>query len=179
MGDLGMFPTRLKEIRQNLNMTQKDFGEYVGLTQATLSAYEKGGKNPSLENVKTIAEKCEISIDWLCGLDTSKYALKKKLTMKEFAILLIRILDYSEEAYACRIIDPEYNGPLDFSCVPDNKWALILDDDDDLEKFLEGYTKMVLLLKDNTIDRVLFDSWLDGALSKLENIDWFTKTFCN
>ncbi len=173
MGDLGMFPTRLKEIRQNLNMTQKDFGEYVGLTQATLSAYEKGGKNPSLENVKTIAEKCQISIDWLCGLDTSKYELKKKLTLKEFAVLLIRVLDNSKEAYLSSIIDPEYDGPINSDYSIPGRWALILDDDADLEGFIEGYTKMALLLEDNTIDQALFDSWLDGALTKLESIDWF------
>ena len=51
-----------------MNMTQKEFSAFVGCTAATLSAYENGSKSPSLEIIKGIAEKCNVSIDWLCGL---------------------------------------------------------------------------------------------------------------
>ena len=40
----------------------------IGISSATLSAYETGVKNPSLAVLKNIAETCNVSIDWLCGL---------------------------------------------------------------------------------------------------------------
>jgi len=71
MGDFKILAKRIKELRTSLKLTQKLFAEKVGCTAATLSAYENGSKSPSLEIVKNIAEKCNVSIDWLVGLSNA------------------------------------------------------------------------------------------------------------
>lgn len=72
MGDFSILANRLKELRTSLGKTQKEFSKIVGCTAATLSAYENGSKSPSLEIVRNIAQKTDVSIDWLCGLSEIK-----------------------------------------------------------------------------------------------------------
>lgn len=72
-----IFSERIKEIRNARNETQKEFAKFVNSTAATISAYENGTKNPSLEVVANIANKCNVSIDWLCGLSDKKQINKK------------------------------------------------------------------------------------------------------
>ena len=66
----------LKEIRNDSKMTQKEFSEFIGISQQTLSGYENGKMLPSLEVVKDIAQKCNISCDWLLGISKQK-SMKK------------------------------------------------------------------------------------------------------
>ena len=67
-----IFSRRIKELRETLGLSQKEFAQSVGTTQTTLSSYENTGKTPSLDIVKNIAEKYHISLDWLCGLSDEK-----------------------------------------------------------------------------------------------------------
>lgn len=63
---------KLKELRASMNMTQKEFGDLINIAQTTLSSYENDSKTPNIETLYSIAEKCNISIDWLCGLSKIK-----------------------------------------------------------------------------------------------------------
>lgn len=63
------FSKRLKQLRESKGLPQKELAERVGLTPATISAYEKGIKNPSLDAAVSIAKKFEVSLDKLCGLE--------------------------------------------------------------------------------------------------------------
>ena len=53
-----------------MKKTQKEFSELLGIPQPTLSAYESGRNKPTIDVVINIAEKCNVSIDWLCGRDS-------------------------------------------------------------------------------------------------------------
>ena len=59
---------RLKELRESMNLTQSQFGDLINVAQTTLSSYENGSKTPNIDTLYNIAIKCNISIDWLCGL---------------------------------------------------------------------------------------------------------------
>ena len=62
------FSTRIKKLRNSLNITQAELAAELNTTQAALSAYERGDRTPSLEILITISKKYSVSIDWLCGL---------------------------------------------------------------------------------------------------------------
>ncbi len=65
-----VFGERLKTLRTiNKNMTQKEFAELIGIPQPTLSAYESGRNKPAIDAVISIADKCNVSVDWMCGRD--------------------------------------------------------------------------------------------------------------
>ena len=63
-----IFSQRLRELRASKEKTQAEFVEGLGITASALSSYEKNTKNPSINVVKRIAKKYNVSIDWLCGL---------------------------------------------------------------------------------------------------------------
>ena len=65
-----IFGERLKYLRENvMNLTQKDFSTFLDIPQPTLSSYETGRNKPTIDVVVNICQKCNISIDWLCGFD--------------------------------------------------------------------------------------------------------------
>ncbi|HWR17988.1 MAG TPA: helix-turn-helix transcriptional regulator [Clostridia bacterium] len=67
------FAEALQELRKGMNLTQKDFADFLAMSQATISAYENDRISPTLEVLVNIAQKCKVSVDWLCGLtDTEK-----------------------------------------------------------------------------------------------------------
>ena len=69
-----IFGRRLRNLRETvMNKTQKEFSEMLGIPQPSLSAYESGKNKPTIDNVILIADKCNVSVDWLCGLDKHNY----------------------------------------------------------------------------------------------------------
>ena len=68
MDNLSVFGQRVKQLRQELGLSQRDFAEKIGITASALSSYEKGLKNPSVNVAINIASIFSVSLDWLCGL---------------------------------------------------------------------------------------------------------------
>lgn len=63
---------RIKELRQEKNLTQRQLAKMANTTPTSVSAYEKGQKTPSIEVLCNIANALETSVDWLCGNTESK-----------------------------------------------------------------------------------------------------------
>lgn len=66
------FATQIKELRKSLRMNQKEFAAKLGIRQSTLSSYENEAISPSTDMLIAIAKEFHVSIDWLCGLNSSK-----------------------------------------------------------------------------------------------------------
>ena len=63
---------KIKELRTDLKMNQKNFSAAIGIRQSTLSSYENGVVTPSNDVLLTIAQKFHVSLDWLFGLSENK-----------------------------------------------------------------------------------------------------------
>lgn len=59
---------RLKEIRLEKGLTQKQLALAVGLTETALCNYEKGIREPSLDVLKQLCIVLDVSADYLLGL---------------------------------------------------------------------------------------------------------------
>lgn len=70
---------KIKELRTNMDLTQKEFAELINVSTVSISSYETGVKTPSLDMIINIAQKCNVSIDWLCGL-SDKMTLDHHIT---------------------------------------------------------------------------------------------------
>lgn len=68
MSDISIFGERVKQLRTQLKLSQRDFSEKIGITASALSAYENGQKNPSVNVAINIATQFKVSLDWLCGI---------------------------------------------------------------------------------------------------------------
>lgn len=144
MGDFSILAKRIKKLRTALNMTQKEFSAFVGCTAATLSAYENGSKSPSLEIVKGIAEKCDVSIDWLCGLSNNRHTVSEYIWTYADVIRLCH--DTKEPMRAIDKITQEFIKSM--------------------QRFMSEASHMEKLKQDKLIDQELYDLWLEKELKK-------------
>ena len=58
---------RIKELRQFINMSQRELATKVQTSQANLSRWEQGIIEPSIIECWKLADFFEVSIDYLCG----------------------------------------------------------------------------------------------------------------
>lgn len=56
---------RLREVRKELRMTQREFGETAGIDRRYVAKVECGSQNPSFKFLRCISIKHKISMDWL------------------------------------------------------------------------------------------------------------------
>ena len=63
------FGERIRLVRKNAGYNQKEFCSLLGIPQSTLSAYETDRMQPTVTTLVKIAEKFNVSIDWLCGIE--------------------------------------------------------------------------------------------------------------
>ncbi len=64
--------TRLVSLRKDKNLSQKEAAEFLGVSQALLSHYEKGIRECGLEFVCRAATFYDVSADYLLGLSDNK-----------------------------------------------------------------------------------------------------------
>lgn len=60
---------RLKELREQRGLTQKEAASLLGVTRATVSAYECNSKSPSIEMLEKMAILYRTSVDFILGLN--------------------------------------------------------------------------------------------------------------
>ena len=56
---------RIKQLRKGMNMTQVEFGKYIGVSGATISTSESGKTTPDGQTIDVICMKCSVNRDWL------------------------------------------------------------------------------------------------------------------
>ncbi len=62
------FGKRLKELREENYLTQKELAEKLGINAVTYLHYEKEQRQPSLELIADISVFYGVSVDYLLGL---------------------------------------------------------------------------------------------------------------
>lgn len=65
--DLKELGRKIKILRSEAGITQREMAEKIGTTAASLSAYENGTQNPSVSVIVAIADLFQVNTDWLCG----------------------------------------------------------------------------------------------------------------
>lgn len=108
-----IFGIRLKNLRQVImKQTQKEFSDFIGIPQSTLSTYESGRNKPTLGMAISIANKCNVSIDWLCGRE-------KRATINSLGDLMSILFQiYEAREFSCKTtihdnVDIEETGEVD------------------------------------------------------------------
>lgn len=71
MIDFSMIKTgqRIRELRTEYEMSQKDLAEKVGVAQNTITQYEKGTAKPSLDVLVNLSDVLKTTADYLLGLE--------------------------------------------------------------------------------------------------------------
>ena len=67
------FPSRLRAAREYRGLTQSELAKITGLKPAAVSHFETGGRKPSFDNLRLLADKLDVTTDYLLGrVDTFK-----------------------------------------------------------------------------------------------------------
>lgn len=162
MDTMQSFAQKVKKLRTEHKLTQKDFAESIGTTQVTLSSYENGNMNPSLEIVRNIAIKYNVSLNWLCGLSQKKSLQDKITTYSDAFSLLVQLCTTKYIFDDCYFLNmallDETPGQEDVtfqSCVDINIFT-----------FFKEWDKIYTLYKDGTLDEKFYNMWLEQTLEK-------------
>ncbi len=95
---------KLKEIRKEKEMTQRELADKVGVSVQTISGYETGYSQPPLEILIKIADILEASLDYLTGRsdDIGNIEIKTELSNIESKIVsLLTSLSYDKQ---CQVL---------------------------------------------------------------------------
>ena len=71
------FPKRLKELRLNAGLTQKDLAKAIDVGRTTISEYESGKIVPKQEGLLKIANHFNVSVDYLTGVSNERATRKQ------------------------------------------------------------------------------------------------------
>ena len=71
---------RIKALRVEHFLKQKELGKMIGVAESTVSMYELSQRNPDLEILKKLAQIFDVSTDYLLGLSDKK--LRSKLPLE-------------------------------------------------------------------------------------------------
>ncbi len=63
------FGMRLRQLRKERNLTQKQLADLIGVKNSVISFYEVGERTPSLEAVVKLARVLRVSTDALLGME--------------------------------------------------------------------------------------------------------------
>ena len=77
---------KLIEIREDLNLRQKDIADILGITQQSYSLWENGSKIIPLKHLNNLCNYYNLSMDYVIGLSSIKYY---NITNKEIDKILI------------------------------------------------------------------------------------------
>lgn len=87
------FGKKLKELRQNAGLTQKQLAERIWVTKSTISYYEQSECNPSPEVLVKLAKFFHVTTDYLLGFEEKKQTLDVTDLSNEEIEVLQRTID--------------------------------------------------------------------------------------
>lgn len=74
-----VLPTRLRELMKESHVSQKQLAEALGITRQSISQYCDGSSQPALNNLITIADYFNVSLDYLLGrIEVASTSINKK-----------------------------------------------------------------------------------------------------
>ena len=148
--ELSVFAERLRNLRNELGISQTEFVDGIGITASSLSAYEKNSKIPSIGVVKKIAEKYNVSIDWLCGLSEDKQINQEIKTYSDLFKVLRKINNVSEN----------------FCEFESDLCGVVVFNDRFMTDMLGDWNKMLKLYRNNAIDNDILKLWEEKTINK-------------
>lgn len=89
------FKDRLKELRLEMGITQKELATIVGVGRTTISEYESGKIVPSQQKLLKIAEYFGVSVDYLTGVSNAPHNQqpKQEIRLEKFVENLMKLVE--------------------------------------------------------------------------------------
>lgn len=95
-----MFRLRLKELRENIGLSQYTFAERFGVSQSTVGNWEAGKREPNFSTMQRIADFFGVTVDYLLGRDEPKKEKAPVITEKDEKDIQKRIANVLDDLHA-------------------------------------------------------------------------------
>lgn len=161
---------KLQYLRKDMSMSQKDFADFLGIPQPSLSAYENNRNSPTVDVLINIAKKCNISLDWLCGISSTKYTLS---SLSDIAEVLYALMETDNIKLDIEVHDHLPNDEE----TDDNKWytSITVYGNDPENKLNADLCKIIAKVENDYMDLASFAVSKDiYETSKEKTIDHYT-----
>ena len=169
------FGKRLKRLRGQLNngggMTQADFAKEVGVTAASISAYELGTKTPNLEIAFDIAKKFKTSIDLLCGkasdnekdVDFFDSLCDERIPLTK----ILPLISFLVESGIC-------SSSVDYVCeeYSNDKYAKLEFTDYEFVDYIDSMNQLLNVLSQKLLTQDIYEQSRNGVISKNSSLYW-------
>lgn len=66
------YVTRIRNLREDSDLTQSQIADYLGTSQTMYARYERGANEMPIRHLVKLAEYYKVSLDYLCGLTNNK-----------------------------------------------------------------------------------------------------------
>lgn len=83
-----VFPERLGQLRFQHNISQSALSKQLGITRATVNAWEMGAGYPNAQSLIDLSRYFKVSVDYLLGLDNAEMINIEHLNATEKEIVL-------------------------------------------------------------------------------------------
>lgn len=183
------FSDRIRKLRQDMDITQSELANKLGITTTALSFFESGSRIPNIEVLRNMATIFNVSSDYLLGLSEKKEINSDLKTYADMIRALISILSGSDrwiftlkegdfkdylscikDDYAaneiCNMSSPDY-GPYD----PNGTYEIgvLKTIDVNIISFLKDYSKILDLYENDSMPGDLMALWINDRLEKLKD----------
>lgn len=61
------FSVRIAAVRKQMGLSQEEFSELVNMSRRTVAAWESGDRTPSFSTLSDVADRLNVSVDYLLG----------------------------------------------------------------------------------------------------------------
>lgn len=132
------FSDRLKQLRSEKGVLQRELADYLNVSRVTITQYENGSRSPDDETKKKIAEYFNVSLDYLMGFSDIRNPYTNNINEEELTPEEIELLETIKN-------DPELSILFhDLKSAPKKKikqmldtWEFVNKQFDDMEKDLD------------------------------------------
>jgi len=85
--------TTLKRLRKDMNMTQWELADRIGINRSSMSMYERGERTPLVGTLEIIAKFFNVSTDYLLGNDSQPQEWQDQYNQDGVISKVIKIMD--------------------------------------------------------------------------------------
>ncbi|HIT10592.1 MAG TPA: helix-turn-helix transcriptional regulator [Candidatus Onthousia faecigallinarum] len=101
---------RLKELRLEKGLTQRELGQQINVTKVSICCYENGTRTPTLETLSELEKFFQVDLNYLLGNDVkvkNKEKKEQEIFMSSEEITFIEELRKQETVYKRIMEDPK------------------------------------------------------------------------
>lgn len=175
---------KLKVALSEKRMTQADISKALNISAQKVSNYFRGASFPPIDTLVEIAKKLDVSLNWLCEMDTEKQTSYAK-SPRDIAKAIVCVMESLPDQCEVKTISITEEQEVGVTENPDGRGFLPVYENVEItipalifrcgefRTFLEDIMKMRSLLSDKVLDYGFYNRWLNDRIQNLSSTEQF------